>query len=145
MKGWVLPLPAGSFTPTSPFGWRTDPILHDWSLHTGEDLAAPLGTPVYAVAAGRVVAAGPNDGYGNQVVIDHGGGVASAYNHLSVIAVPVGAQMRAGQLVGQVGSTGMSTGAHLHFEIRLDGRPVDPVPFMRARGVLLVKTAAQPS
>jgi murein DD-endopeptidase MepM/ murein hydrolase activator NlpD len=140
-KGWVLPLPAGSYAPTSPFGWRVHPILHDWRLHTGEDLGAPLGTPVYAVAAGRVVAAGPNDGYGNQVVVDHGG-VQSAYNHLSVIVVPAGAQVRAGQLVGRVGSTGMSTAPHLHFEIRLGGRPVDPVPFLRAHGVSLVKAAA---
>ena len=72
----------------------------------------------------------------------YGGGVASAYNHLSVIVVPAGAVVKAGQLVGRVGSTGLSTGPHLHLEIRLAGRPVDPVPFLRARGVLLVKTAA---
>src|SRR5205085_7772784 len=96
-KGWVLPLPPGSYTPTSPFGWRLHPILHDWRLHTGQDLAAPTGTPVYAVFAGRVTAAGPNDGYGNQVVVDHGGGVASAYNHLSVIVVPAGAAVKAGE------------------------------------------------
>jgi murein DD-endopeptidase len=142
LRGWVLPLPAGSYTPTSPFGWRVHPILHDWRLHTGEDLGAALGTPVYAVAPGRVVAAGPNDGYGNQVVVDHGGGVQSAYNHLSVIVVPVGAHVRAGEVVGRVGSTGLSTAPHLHFEIRLGGRPVDPVPYLRARGVALGQAAA---
>jgi murein DD-endopeptidase MepM/ murein hydrolase activator NlpD len=142
LKGWVLPLTAGSYVPTSPFGWRVHPILHDWRLHTGQDLGAPLGTPVYAVAAGRVVAAGPNDGYGNQIVLDHGDAVQSAYDHLSTIVVPVGARVRAGQLVGRVGSTGVSTAPHLHFEIRLDGRPVDPVPYLRARGVLLVTRAA---
>jgi murein DD-endopeptidase MepM/ murein hydrolase activator NlpD len=136
-KGWALPLPPGGFTPTSPFGWRMHPILHDWRLHTGQDLGAPMGTPVYAVAPGRVVAAGPNAGYGNQVVVDHGGGVQSAYNHLSAILVPVGARVRARQQVGRVGSTGLSTGAHLHFEIRLRGTPIDPVPFLRARGVRL--------
>src|SRR3954449_4751680 len=138
-KGWVLPLPPGTFTPTSPFGWRVHPILHDWRLHTGQDLGAAQGTPVYAVHDGSVVAAGPNAGYGNQVVVQHEGGVQSAYNHLSAILVPVGARVRAGQLVGRVGSTGMSTAPHLHFEIRINGQPVDPVPFMRARGVELVK------
>jgi murein DD-endopeptidase MepM/ murein hydrolase activator NlpD len=134
-KGWVLPLPAGRFTPTSPFGWRMHPILHDWRLHTGEDLGAAQGTPVYAVFPGKVVAAGPNDGYGNQIVVEHGGGVASAYNHLSAILVPAGARVTAGQLIGRVGSTGLSTAPHLHFEIRIDGRPIDPVPFMQSHGV----------
>jgi hypothetical protein len=138
-KGWVLPLPAGSFTMTSPYGWRMHPIVHEWRLHTGDDLAAPMGTPVYDVFPGKVIAAGPNDGYGNQIVVQHAGGVASAYNHLSAILVPVGATVNAGQLIGRVGSTGMSTGAHLHFEIRQNGRPIDPAPFMRQRGVELGK------
>ena len=138
-KGWVLPLPPGSFTPTSPFGWRVHPIIHEWRLHTGEDLGSAQGTPVFAVADGEVVAAAPNAGYGNQVVVQHAGGVQSAYNHLSVILLRVGVRVRAGQLVGRVGSTGMSTAPHLHFEIRVDGQPIDPVPFMRARGVELVK------
>jgi len=137
-RGWVLPLPPGSYTPTSPFGWRVHPILHDWRLHTGQDLGAAEGTPVYAVAAGTVVAAGPNEGYGNQVVLDHAGGVQSAYDHLAVILVPPGAHLRAGQMVGRVGSTGLSTAPHLHVEIRLAGRPVDPVPFLRVHGVDLV-------
>jgi murein DD-endopeptidase MepM/ murein hydrolase activator NlpD len=141
-KGWVLPLPPGSYTPTSPFGWRMHPILHDWRLHTGQDLGAPMGTPVYAAAAGRVTVAGLNGTAGNQIILDHPGGVQSVYDHLSVIGVPVGAQVRAGQLLGHVGSTGRSTGAHLHFEIRLGGRPIDPVPFLRARGVDLVRKAA---
>jgi murein DD-endopeptidase MepM/ murein hydrolase activator NlpD len=134
-KGWVLPLPAGRFTPTSPFGWRMHPILHDWRLHTGEDLGAAQGTPVYDVFPGTVVAAGPNDGYGNQIVVQHVGGVASAYNHLSAILVPVGARVTAGLVIGRVGSTGLSTAPHLHFEIRLNGRPIDPVPFMQSHGV----------
>ena len=141
-QAWVLPLPAGSFTPTSPFGWRVHPILHDWRLHTGQDLGADQGTPVYAVSAGRVVSAGPSGGYGNVVVLQHGGGVQSYYGHLSQIVVPPGAQVKAGQLVGRVGSTGLSTAPHLHLEIRQDGRPVDPVPFLRARGVSLTRTPA---
>lgn len=142
LQRWVLPLPSGSYVPTSPFGWRVHPILHDWRLHTGQDLGAALGTPVYAVAAGRVVAAGPNDGAGNQVLLDHGDGVQSAYDHLSAIVVPVGARVRPGQLVGRVGSTGLSTAPHLHFAVRLDGRPIDPAAYLRARGVLLVKPTA---
>jgi murein DD-endopeptidase MepM/ murein hydrolase activator NlpD len=141
-KGWVLPLPPGSYTPTSPFGYRRHPILHDWRLHTGQDLGAPRRTPVYAAAAGRVTIAGLNGTAGNQVIVDHPGGVQSVYDHLSVIVVPVGAQVRAGQLLGRVGSTGRSTGNHLHFEIRLHGQPIDPVPFLRARGVNLLRTAA---
>lgn len=142
VKGWVLPLPAGSFTPTSPFGWRVHPVLHDWRLHTGQDLGAPEGTPVYAAASGRVTTAGLNGTAGNQVILDHPGAVQSVYDHLSVIVVPVGAQVRAGQLLGRVGNTGRSTGAHLHFEIRLHGQPVDPVPFLKARGVSLTRTSA---
>jgi hypothetical protein len=134
-RGWVLPLPAGRFTPTSPFGWRMHPILHAWRLHTGEDLGAAQGTPVYDVFPGKVVAAGPNAGYGNQIVVQHAGGVASAYNHLSAILVPAGARVTAGQQIGRVGSTGLSTAPHLHFEIRLNGRPIDPVPFMQSHGV----------
>jgi murein DD-endopeptidase MepM/ murein hydrolase activator NlpD len=118
------------------------PILHDWRLHTGQDLGADQGTPVYAVSAGRVVSAGPSGGYGNVVVLQHGGGVQSYYGHLSQIVVPPGAQVKAGQLVGRVGSTGLSTAPHLHLEIRQDGRPVDPVPFLRARGVSLTRTPA---
>jgi murein DD-endopeptidase MepM/ murein hydrolase activator NlpD len=141
-KGWVLPLPRGSFTPTSPFGYRVHPTLHEWKLHTGQDLGAPQGTPIYAAAAGRVTTAGLNGTAGNQIILDHPGGVQSVYDHLSVIGVPVGAQVRAGQLLGRVGNTGRSTGAHLHFEIRRHGQPIDPVPFLRARGVNLTRTPA---
>jgi murein DD-endopeptidase MepM/ murein hydrolase activator NlpD len=140
--GWVLPLPAGSFTPTSPFGWRQHPILHEWKLHTGQDLGAPMGTQIFAAAAGRVTVAGLNGTAGNQVILDHPGGVQSVYDHLSVISVPVGAQVRAGQLLGRVGSTGRSTGAHLHLEIRRNSQPIDPIPFLRARGVDLLRKAA---
>jgi biotin carboxyl carrier protein len=136
VNGWTVPMPKGAWTMTSPFGWRMHPVVHAMKLHTGVDLAAPNGTPVYSVANGTVKAAAPNDGYGNQVVVAHQG-VDSAYNHLSVILVKAGQAVKAGQLVGKVGSTGMSTGNHLHFEIRTNGKPIDPVPFMRARGVKL--------
>jgi murein DD-endopeptidase MepM/ murein hydrolase activator NlpD len=138
LTGWTLPLPKGSYTPTSPFGFRNHPILHEWLMHTGQDLAAPLGTPIYAAAVGRVTTAALNGTAGNQVILDHAGGVQSVYDHLSIIGARVGEQVRAGQLLGKVGSTGRSTGAHLHFEIRLHGQPIDPVPFMKARGVQLL-------
>ncbi len=142
VRAWSSPLPAGSYTTTSPFGWRVHPILRDWRLHTGQDLGAAQGTPVAAVAAGRVVTAGPNGGYGNVVIVQHDGGVQSYYAHLSQIVVPPGAQVRAGQLVGRVGSTGLSTAPHLHLEIRRSGQPIDPAAFLRARGVTLTRTPA---
>jgi murein DD-endopeptidase MepM/ murein hydrolase activator NlpD len=141
-QAWSSPLPAGSFTSTSPFGWRVHPILRDWRLHTGQDLGAAQGTPVTAVAAGRVVTAGPNGGYGNVVIVQHDGGVQSYYAHLSQIVVPAGARVRSGQLVGRVGSTGLSTAPHLHLEIRRSGQPIDPAAFLRARGVSLTRTPA---
>jgi murein DD-endopeptidase MepM/ murein hydrolase activator NlpD len=97
---------------------------------------------VTAVAAGRVVTAGPNGGYGNVVILQHDGGVQSYYAHLSQIVVPAGAQVRSGQLVGRVGSTGLSTAPHLHLEIRRGGQPIDPAAFLRARGVSLTRTPA---
>ncbi len=139
---WASPLPRGSFTPTSPFGYRVHPILRDWRLHTGQDLGASQGTPVYAVAAGRVVTAGPNGGYGNVVILQHDGGIQSYSAHLSQVVVPPGARVRPGQLVGRVGSTGLSTAPHLHLEIRRNGQPIDPAAFLRARGVSLTRTPA---
>ena len=98
-------------------------------LHAGLDTAAPTGTPIYACWGGRVAVAGWQGGYGNAVVIDHGGGQATLYAHQSVIAVSVGQAVNAGQLIGYVGSTGNSTGPHLHFEVRVNGTPVDPAPY----------------
>ena len=98
-------------------------------LHAGIDIAAPTGTPIYACWPGRVVVAGWQGGYGNTVVIDHGGGRATLYAHQSSIAVSVGQTVNAGAVIGYVGSTGNSTGAHLHFEVRINGNPVDPAPY----------------
>ena len=109
---------------TSPFGMR-------WgSLHPGLDIGAGMGTPIKAAAAGRVLVAGYNGGYGNLVVIDHGNGLATAYAHQSQIAVSVGQQVAQGQVIGYVGSTGFSTGPHLHFEVRVNGSPVDPMGYL---------------
>jgi murein DD-endopeptidase MepM/ murein hydrolase activator NlpD len=109
---------------TSPFGWR-------WGrMHEGIDIAAAAGTPIRAAAAGTVIYAGWLGGYGNLVVIDHGGGVATAYGHQSGIAVGTGAPVAQGQVIGYVGSTGHSTGPHLHFEVRVNGVPQDPLGYL---------------
>jgi murein DD-endopeptidase MepM/ murein hydrolase activator NlpD len=123
------PSPAGFVWPvlgpvTSPFGWR-------WGrMHEGIDIGAPSGTPIRAAAAGTVIYAGWLGGYGNLVVIDHGGGVATAYGHQSSIAAGYGATVAQGQVIGYVGSTGHSTGPHLHFEVRINGVPQDPLGYL---------------
>ncbi len=111
---------------TSDFGPRVDPMKGGHGYHTGLDIAAPMGTAVHASGDGVVVRAGTAGGYGNMVVIDHGGGVETRYAHLSEMAVQVGDRVAAGAVVGGVGSTGRSTGPHLHFEVRRDGSAVDP-------------------
>ncbi len=111
---------------SSGFGMRFHPILNYSRMHQGIDFAAPTGTPVVASAAGRVQQAGWGGGYGNMVTIDHGNGVQTRYAHLHRMNVRVGQQVTQGQQIGQVGSTGLSTGPHLHYEVWQNGRPVDP-------------------
>lgn len=109
---------------TSPYGMR-------WgSLHPGIDIGAGMGTPIHAAATGRVLVASYSGGYGNLVVLDNGRGIATAYAHQSRIAVSVGQQVSQGQVIGYVGSTGFSTGPHLHFEVRVDGSTVDPMGYL---------------
>ena len=115
---------------TSPFGWRTHPIFGTRRMHNGMDIAGPSGSPIVAATAGVVVSAGPMGGYGNAVVIDHGGGMATFYAHQASVAVSAGQQVSRGQLIGYVGSTGFSTGPHLHFEVRINGTPVDPAGYL---------------
>jgi murein DD-endopeptidase MepM/ murein hydrolase activator NlpD len=115
---------------TSGYGPRYHPVLHYNRMHTGADMRASSGTPIRACRSGTVVIAGSQGGYGNAVVIDHGGGMGTLYAHQSRIAVSNGEQVTAGQIIGYVGSTGMSTGPHLHFEVRLSGNPVDPAPYL---------------
>lgn len=117
----------GAFT--SGFGYRRHPLFGIRHLHTGVDIAAVWGTPVLAAADGRTIYAGWFGGYGKIVVVDHGDGTSTLYGHLSRILVTSGDAVRRGQPVGRVGSTGYSTGPHLHFEIRLNGLPVDPLSF----------------
>jgi murein DD-endopeptidase MepM/ murein hydrolase activator NlpD len=109
---------------TSPFGYR-------WGrLHSGIDIGVPEGTPIHAAAAGTVVLAGWTGGYGNYTCIDHGGGLATCYAHQSAYAVSTGAHVSQGQVIGYVGSTGHSFGPHLHFEVRINGVPVDPLGYL---------------
>lgn len=122
----------GSFTMpvngriTSPFGRRFHPILHSYRPHTGTDIAAPIGTPIHAAASGVVVFAGKDRVYGNLLVIDHGGGMSTFYGHCSRLAARRGASVSRGQVIAYVGSTGWSTGPHVHFEVQRNGRAVSP-------------------
>ncbi|MPZ72065.1 MAG: peptidoglycan DD-metalloendopeptidase family protein [Nitriliruptorales bacterium] len=112
---------------TSGFGFRTHPIFKTRRLHAGIDIPAPTGQLIYAAADGRVLSAGPHGGYGNAVVIDHGEGLTTVYAHQSSILISTGDEVSGGDTIGVVGSTGQSTGPHLHFEVRQGGTPVDPL------------------
>jgi murein DD-endopeptidase MepM/ murein hydrolase activator NlpD len=122
----------GKIELSSGFGVRSDPFLGRPAMHTGLDFRASKGDPVRATAAGKVVSAGWAGGYGRMVEIDHGNGLATRYGHLSAIRVKVGDHIKIGQIVGAVGSTGRSTGPHLHYETRIHGEAVDPQRFLRA-------------
>ncbi len=115
---------------TSPFGYRTHPILKTKELHTGLDIAAKSGTPVAAANAGTVIKAGWNNSYGNLLMIDHGGGIVTLYAHNSSLLVKTGDVVAKGQTVSKVGSTGMSTGPHLHFEVRVNGQYKNPMDWL---------------
>ena len=117
---------------TSGFGVRSDPFLGRPAMHTGLDFRAASGDPVRATANGKVVSAGWAGGYGRMIEIDHGNGLSTRYGHLSEIGVKVGDPIKIGQVIGEVGSTGRSTGPHLHYETRIDGEAVDPQKFLRA-------------
>jgi murein DD-endopeptidase MepM/ murein hydrolase activator NlpD len=127
-SGWLWP--CGGCPQTSAFGWRTHPIFGDRRLHAGIDMGAPIGTPVRAAESGTVLIAGAASGYGTLVVVGHGGGLSSAYAHLSTISVSPGQSVRRGEQVGEVGNEGNSTGPHLHFEVRRGGEPVDPSAYV---------------
>lgn len=114
-------------TCTSGFGWRNDPIRKERKFHHGADIRGKHGTPVHAAGDGVVIFSGEKTGYGNVIFVDHGGGVVTRYAHLRKLEAKKNAVVVAGQRIGQVGSTGRTTGPHLHFEVRLDGRAVDPV------------------
>jgi len=112
---------------TSYFGYRYHPILHFTRFHAGVDIGAAWGSPIVAAADGQVASAGWSGGYGREVQIAHGGGLVSLYGHMSQIVAQPGSYVRQGQLIGYVGSSGLSTGPHLHFEVRQGGQPVNPL------------------
>jgi murein DD-endopeptidase MepM/ murein hydrolase activator NlpD len=122
----------GEIDTTSAFGVRIDPFVGRPAMHTGLDFRGSVGDPIRATAAGKVTSAGWNGGYGKMVEVDHGNGLATRYGHLSEISVTVGQDIKIGQVVGRLGSTGRSTGPHLHYETRVDGDAVDPQKFLRA-------------
>jgi murein DD-endopeptidase MepM/ murein hydrolase activator NlpD len=115
---------------TSGFGWRTHPILGYQRFHAGVDFGADYGTVIYAADSGTVIFAGWYGGYGNAVIIDHGGGITTLYGHSSELYVAEGQTVQRGQAIAAVGSTGLSTGPHLHFEVRENGEPVDPMAYL---------------
>lgn len=121
---WIFPTGKGKIS--SQAGMRLHPILRYVRCHAGADITAPSGTPIFAVDDGIVLKAGSNGGYGNYTLIAHGKGLSSAYAHQQVLLVEAGDQVRRGQLIGEVGSTGLSTGAHLHFEAKYHGKAYDP-------------------
>ncbi|MCM2293597.1 M23 family metallopeptidase [Allorhizobium sp. BGMRC 0089] len=122
--------PAPTHEITSPFGTRTDPLLGRLAMHPGVDFRAGIGAPIRAAGAGTVVFAGQSNGYGNMVEIDHGQGVTTRYGHMSKLLSHVGEKVEEGQVIGLAGSTGRSTGPHLHYEIRRNGVPVNPMGFL---------------
>lgn len=115
---------------SSNWGMREHPVLGGVRMHAGVDIRGPVGTPIYATADGYVGRAQRAGGYGNLVELEHGKGLQTRYGHLSKILVNPGDQVRRGQLIGLMGSTGRSTGSHLHYEVRMDGGAVNPVPFL---------------
>jgi murein DD-endopeptidase MepM/ murein hydrolase activator NlpD len=131
-----LAAPMTEYKVNSGFGYRGDPMRRRGALHTGMDLGGHRNAPILATAPGTVVEAGRSGAYGIMVVIDHGMGIETRYAHLSRALVRVGDKVTAGRTVGVMGRTGRATGAHLHYEIRVDGRPLNPRPFLEAGGQL---------
>lgn len=130
-------LPATPVTLSSPFGVRSDPFNGRAAMHTGLDIKGHRGQAIHAAAAGRVIRVGRWSGYGNVIVIDHGHGIETRYGHLSGFDVRAGQTVPAGALIGRMGSTGRSTGNHLHFEVRINGRALNPRPFLEASADVL--------
>lgn len=116
---------------SSKYGYRVHPITKKWSMHRGVDIAAPVGTRVYAIADGQVIMARRNGSAGNEIRIKHANGIESRYLHMHNRTVKVGDKVRAGQLIGTVGNTGRSTGPHLHFELRIGGKSVNPTKLIK--------------
>jgi murein DD-endopeptidase MepM/ murein hydrolase activator NlpD len=147
LQGIPQVVPSAGTSISSGFGYRSDPFDGSPAFHAGLDFKGPTGAPIFAAARGTVAFVGRRPGYGNCVEVDHANGLQTRYAHMSAFRTRVGQPVAAGQLIGVVGSTGRSTGPHLHFEVRLHGQPVNPRPFLEvAPNVLeearLVRTAA---
>ena len=137
-------MPAASMMMSSGFGYRADPFTGAAAMHAGLDFKGPVGTPILAAAKGKVVLAGFNGGYGNSVEIRHANGLVTRYAHLSGVHVRRGQMVERGVQIGRMGSTGRSTGSHLHFEVRLNGQAINPRKFLEANpDVLKVQTVAE--
>jgi len=130
----LKPVKGASFT--SGFGTRSDPFQGRAAMHAGVDLAGPVGTPIYATADGVVGRSEWSGGYGNLIELDHGKGIQTRYGHLSRSLVSPGQRVKRGDQIGMMGSTGRSTGSHLHYEVRIDGKAVNPIPFMQSNDYL---------
>lgn len=126
-------MPSNLAMSSSSFGYRRDPFTGAAAFHPGIDFPGPVGSPIFAAATGRVVWAGPRAGYGNCVEIDHGNGLMTRYGHMSRVEARLGEEVGAGAEIGRIGSTGRSTGPHLHFEVRVNGNAVNPRPFLEAK------------
>ncbi|MFT6007859.1 MAG: murein DD-endopeptidase MepM/ murein hydrolase activator NlpD [Parasphingorhabdus sp.] len=144
----LIAIPSGKPSSTgmisSSYGYRRDPFTGGSAMHSGMDFKGPLGQPILAAAGGRVTHAGWKSGYGKCVEITHGNGLMTRYAHLSRIGVATGQKIEQGVQLGAMGSTGRSTGTHLHFEVRLNGRAINPRPFLEANSdVLKIKAIAR--
>jgi murein DD-endopeptidase MepM/ murein hydrolase activator NlpD len=141
LQGGIVAIPSAqpvqSMSLTSNFGVRIDPFRGGRAMHAGVDIPGPYGTPVYATADAVVGRTGWIGGYGNLVELEHGKGIQTRYGHLASILVGPGKRVKRGELIGLMGSTGRSTGNHLHYEVRIDGRAVNPMPFLQTNNYLL--------
>lgn len=136
-------LPASLSMISSGFGYRRDPFAGHAALHSGLDFRGPIGSPIYAAATGKVIFAGVKNGYGNVIEISHGNGLVTLYAHMSAFHARPGQDVEAGAIIGAIGNTGRSTGPHLHFEVRHNGRAVNPRPFLEAAPNVLKEVRAR--
>nr|WP_253343824.1 M23 family metallopeptidase [Sphingobium sp. OAS761] len=136
--------PVAKLSLTSNFGIRSDPFNGGARMHKGIDIPGPIGTPIYATADGVVSRAGWASGYGNLVQITHGSGMETRYGHMSKLLVAANTYVKRGQLIGLMGSTGRSTGSHLHYEVRVDGAAINPIPFVAGPDYLVAMNTKPP-
>lgn len=136
--------PVDKLSLTSNFGVRSDPFNGSARMHKGIDIPGPVGTPIYATADGVVARAGWASGYGNLVEISHGNGMQTRYGHMSKLIVEPNTRVRRGQIIGLMGSTGRSTGSHLHYEVRVDGAAINPLPFVAGADYMIALNTKPP-